>query len=285
MEVRELDRAPSLTPLYAKAVIGPLVPGGGDELPGHALAIEVVEVDRDRLAAYCRVCGFRIADRLPPTYLHVVAFPLALALMTERSFPFPLLGMVHIANRIEHRRGLGAGERPALRVWAENLRPHRRGRQLDLVAEATLDGAVRWREVSTYLHRGEGSGDGRRGDERDEPAGEVVAVWSVSGDIGRRYAEVSGDRNPIHLHGLAARPFGFSGAIAHGMWMKARCLAALEGRLPEDYAATAEFRSPLGIPGRARVRLASEDGGWRLALERPDGERTHMTGSISAGAA
>jgi MaoC dehydratase-like protein len=285
MEVRELDRAPSLTPLYAKAVIGPLVPGGGDELPGHALAIEVVEVDRDHLAAYCRVCGFRIADRLPPTYLHVVAFPLALALMTERSFPFPLLGMVHIANRIEHRRGLGAGERPALRVWAENMRPHRRGRQLDLVAEATLDGAVRWREVSTYLHRGEGSGDGRRGDERDEPAGEVVAVWSVPGDIGRRYAEVSGDRNPIHLHGLAARPFGFSGAIAHGMWMKARCLAALEGRLPEDYAATAEFRSPLGIPGRARVRLASEDGGWRLALERPDGERTHMTGSISAGAA
>src|SRR5919197_712173 len=116
MEVRELDRAPSLTPLYAKAVLGPLVPGGGDELPGHALAIEAVEVDRDHLAAYCRVCGFRIADRLPPTYLHVVAFPLALALMTERSFPFPLLGMVHIANRIELRRGLGAGERPALRV-------------------------------------------------------------------------------------------------------------------------------------------------------------------------
>jgi hypothetical protein len=62
-------------------------------------------------------------------------------------------------------------------------------------------------------------------------------------------------------------------------------LAALEGRLPEAYAATAEFRSPLGIPGRARLRLASEDGGWGLALERPDGARIHMTGSIAAGAA
>src|SRR5689334_19213586 len=127
MEVRELDRAPSLVPLYAKAVVWPFVPGGGAELPAHALAIAAVEVDRDHLAGYCRVCGFRIADRVPPTYLHVAAFPLALALMTERSFPFPLLGMVHIANRIEHRRGLGAGDRPALRVWAENLRSHRRG--------------------------------------------------------------------------------------------------------------------------------------------------------------
>jgi len=140
--------------------------------------------------------------------------------------------------------------------------------------------------VSTYLHRGEGSGDGGRGGgDRDEPAGEVVAIWSVPADIGRRYAEVSGDRNPIHLHGLAARPFGTHRAIAHGMWMKTRCLAALEGRLRDAYAATAEFRSPLGIPGRARLRLASDDGGWRLALERPDGERIHMTGSIAAGAA
>ena len=52
-------------------------------------------------------------------------------------------------------------------------------------------------------------------------------------DIGRRYGAVSGDRNPIHLYPLTARLFGFRRAIAHGMWTKARCLAALEGRLPE----------------------------------------------------
>ena len=32
-----------------------------------------------------------------------------------------------------------------------------------------------------------------------------------------------------------ARLFGFPRAIAHGMWTKARCLAALEGRLPDAY--------------------------------------------------
>ena len=284
MEVRELERIPSLAPLYAKALVGPVVPGSGGELPDHALAVASVDVDRDHLAAYCRVCGFALRDLLPPTYLHVLAFPLAMSLMCERSFPFPLLGMVHIANRIDHRRPLPAGAAPSLRVWAENLRPHRRGRQLDVVAEAELGGELAWREVSTYLRRGDPDGAPPAPRDEEEVAGEVAAVWSIPGDIGRRYAEVSGDRNPIHLHGLAARAFGFKGAIAHGMWMKARCVAALEGRLGDALVAGVEFRSPLGIPGRARLRLAAGEGAWRLALERPDGERVHMVGSVSPAA-
>jgi MaoC like domain len=273
---------PALPPLYAKALVGslPLVSGGGDGLPDHALEVEAVEIDRDRLAAYCRVCGFGLREtRVPSTYPHVLGFPLSMALMSERSFPFPLLGLVHIANRIEQRHPIAAAQRPSLRLWAENLRPHRRGRQLDLVTEARVDGEVVWREASTYLRRGEGGGDGDRSREADEPdRGEVAAVWPIPGDIGRRYAEVSGDRNPIHLHGLAARPFGFPGAIAHGMWMKARCLAALEGRTPDAVTASVEFRSPLRIPGRARFRLASRAGGFAFALERRDGERTHLVG-------
>lgn len=286
MEVRDLTSAPSMLPLYARALVGPLVPGGGSEVPDHAVELRRVAIDPIHLADYCHVCGFALRDRLPSTYLHILAFPLAMSLMTERSFPFPLLGTVHIANRIEHRRPVPVDAEPSLRVWVESLRPHRRGRQLDLVAEAALDGTLVWREVSTYLRRG-GGGEGqerRRQDERLEPSGEVAATWRIPGDVGRRYAAVSGDRNPIHLHGLAARPFGFGGAIAHGMWMKARCLAALDGRLPDAFETAVEFRSPLPIPGRARLRLGREDGGWRFALEPPDGERVHLVGTV-AGAA
>ena len=38
--------------------------------------------------------------------------------------------------------------------------------------------------------------------------------WRLPADQGRRYAAVSGDYNPIHLYGWAARPFGFKQPIA-----------------------------------------------------------------------
>ena len=275
METRELDSPPSLPPLYAKAGAGTAVPGRPDRPPGHALALPGAEIDGENLADYARVCGFSLRETLPPTYPHLLGFPLAMALMTERSFPFPLLGLVHIGNRIEQSRPIPVASRPAVKVWAENLRPHHKGRQIDLVTEVRLDGEVAWLEHSNYLRPGKGSGE-KPQSEAGLVGGETAAVWNVPGDIGRRYAGVSGDRNPIHLHGLTARLFGFPSAIAHGMWTLARSLATLDGRLGDRHTAQAEFRAPLRIPGKARLRLGGGDGDRRLALESPDGEHRHL---------
>ena len=258
---------------YAKAALGPVIPGRPDELPDERREREA-EIDRDHLAEYCKVCEFRVGDRLPPTYPHVLAFPLSMEIMTSRRFPFALLGLVHVGNRIEQRGPLTAEETLVLEVWTEDLRPHRRGRQFDVVAEARSDGELAWVSRSTYLRRGkEGEGDGERA---DPPPLEPAAVWRVPRNIGRRYAGVSGDQNPIHVNPLAARLFGFPGMIAHGMWMKARCLAALEGRLPDSFGVEVEFRRPLPIPGRAA--FAAGDG--RFALTTPDGEKPHLLGKV-----
>ncbi len=232
---------------YARILLGPLRVRRPDELPERVLTREGVAVDRAHLAAYDRVCGFRLRDELPPTYPHILAFPLALELMAG-PFPFSPLGVVHIGNRIEQHRPLRADERLDLRAWAEGLARHSRGRQFEVVVEAAVGGTVVWRERSTYLHREGDGGGGGRGDFEPPP---VRAIWRVADDIGRRYAAVSGDRNPIHLHPLAARAFGQKGTIAHGMWTKARCLAALEGTLPATFAVEVRFKTPLPVPSRA----------------------------------
>jgi acyl dehydratase len=292
LETRRLDSPPSLTPLYGRAALGVLPGGGGDDLPEFELELEGLEVDPRHLAEYCRVCGFTLRETLPPTYPHVLAFPLAMSLMTAREFPFALMGLVHVANRIEQVAPISLHTPLTLRVRAENLRDHPRGRQLDMVAEAENDGEILWRSWNTYLKRGGGSGERREQSPADPLAGApVAALWKVPGDIGRRYAGVSGDRNPIHLHGLAAKPFGFPGAIAHGMWMKARCLAFFDGHLPEAHVSEVDFRAPLRIPGRARLleRLLGPDGdpggrgsgGRAFGLESPDGERRHLNGRVT----
>lgn len=269
---------------YSRAVAR-LVPfvGGGEALPGDELAREQAAIDRDRLTAYQRVCGFRVSDRVPATFPHLLAFPLSMDLMTRLSFPFGVIGLVHVENEIAQRRPIGAQEPLDVRVRTANLRDHDRGRQFDVLAEAAVAGETVWTSRSTYLHRegngGRGGSSGSSGKERSEPP-PPSAVWAVPGDQGRRYAAVSGDSNPIHLHPLTARLFGFPRPIAHGMWLKARCLAALEGHLADGYTAAVRFKLPLLLPGKAAFTTATAGDAREFAVHDARSGKPHLSGTI-----
>jgi acyl dehydratase len=297
-ENRTLRGAPGAATLYPRAVAGslPLVGRlpligrrGSGALPGLALTLPDVALEPGRVADYARVCGFAIRDELPATYLHVLAFPLAMALMTDRSFPFGVLGLVHVANRIDHLRPVRLGERPALRVHAEGLRAHPKGRQFDVVAVATVEGQRVWEGRSTYLRQGAGGGDGtakggatkaadKAGERPAPPAPE--ALWTIPGDIGRRYGAVSGDRNPIHLHDLGAKVFGMPRAIAHGMWLKARCLAALDAELPPAFAVEVRFKRPVLLPATVGFSSVVTPGGRRFAVHDARRGAPHLEGGV-----
>ena len=251
-------------------------------LPDTQLRRSGIEIDRSQLAAYNRVCGFALSDTLPATYPHVLAFPLAIELMAARDFPFGVLGLVHVRNAIEHLRPLRANEPLDLLVWAENLAGHPRGRTVDVVAEGSVDGKPVWRDRSTYLQRE--SGGTKDSKDRKKPP-DPDAVWEVPGDTGRRYASISGDRNPIHLHPLPARLLGQPGAIAHGMWMKARCLAALQGKLPEAFAVEVAFKLPVVLPAKLAFASWRDGDQRRFALHDARSGKPHLTGSVSASAA
>jgi acyl dehydratase len=291
---RMLSSPPSLTPLYARAAVtGPL--HRGDALPESVYELVGQRIDAAHLAAYQRVCGFRVGDVLPPTYLHVLAFPLSVALMTEPAFPFPLVGLVHVANSITVARPVRLEEEVSFAVRAADLRPHAVGRQLDLLAEARVAGELVWSGRSTYLRRGKPAAGKPAAGERaagergaGEPAAKSVpaeappggAVLRVPEDVGRRYAGVSGDRNPIHLHPLTARLFGFRRAIAHGMWLKARTVATLEGRLPDAYTVEVAFKTPVFLPSSVAVATVRDGDGWLLDVRNARSGKPHLSGSI-----
>ena len=205
----------------------------------------------------------------------MLAFPLQLSLMTDPSFPFGAIGLVHIANRITQHRPIRAAERLGSMSGRRRSRTTPRGKQFSLLSEARVGDELVWEEVSTNLRRGGGakaqarpSGSDRRlyRSAEDLPA---TATWTLAGDLGRRYASVSGDYNPIHIHPLSARLFGFPSAIAHGMWTKARCLAALEPRLPDAFMVEVAFKRPILLPGQGRVLRGAEHGRDRFRGSRP----------------
>jgi hypothetical protein len=279
----ELAAIPAAGPLYRRAAVG-LTPGFGparraDRLPDQELVVRGVTVDRDHLTGYDRVCGFRLADALPPTYPHVLAFPLALRLMSAPEFPLPLVGLVHVANRITVHRRIDAAESLDLSVRAVDLRPHDRGRQFDVLCTASVGTEVVWRGVSTYLRRERGGAERARQERGEHPVPPAPsALWRVPPRVGRDYARVSGDRNPIHTSRIAARLFGFTRPIAHGMWSKARCLAALEGRLPDAYEVEVAFKLPLPLPGTVAFNAAPA---WTFGLHDAKRGRPYLVGEVS----
>jgi hypothetical protein len=276
MAITELSAPPRLATLYPKAVLSGFRRRGG-ELPDTAYALPGVRVDPSHLAAYNKVCGFRLADELPATYPHVLTFPMQIKLMAAGDFPFPLAGSVHVANRITQTRPLSLADELELRVHVANLRDHPRGKQFDMVSEALVGGDVVWTDVSTYLRRGS-SESSPKSERREPPA--ATASWRVPDDIGRRYGEVSGDRNPIHLHKLTAKMFGYPRAIAHGMWTKARCLAAFEGRLPDAFTVDVRFKTPVLLPSTVGFAAVPDGAGWRFELFGARNGKPHLAGFV-----
>ena len=259
-----------LVPLASKL---PFVAGGGGPIPERTLETTVTPKASD-VASYARVCGFDLKDTLPPTYPHIPAFALHMDLMTAGDFPFPAIGSVHLGNRITQHRPIGIGEELAISVRAGELKTHPKGKVFDLLTEVRVGEELVWDEASTILRRGGGSGNGSG----SEPKSARVplperAEWKLPGDLGRRYAGVSGDHNPIHLHPLTAKALGFPRAIAHGMWTKARCLAAL--RLPDAFTTEVAFKRPILLP--AKVTFASTDDQYEVRGR----DQLHLTGTVT----
>jgi MaoC like domain len=198
--------------------------------------------------------------------------------------------LVHVENRIVQHRRIGIGEELTITVHPTPLEPHPKGRTFSLVTEATSDGQAVWTSTSTMLRRGPGTKTPADGPQRrhigvseaHRQEGDLVAgaEWRLDGGLGRRYAAVSGDRNPIHMHSLSARALGFPRAIAHGMWTKARCLAALESRLPDAFAVDARFRKPILLPARVEFASATDDGGTDFAVRDAKRGTPHLDGHI-----
>ena len=181
-----------------------------------------------------------------------LVFPLQLALLTGEDFPFAAIGLVHIANRISQVRPATTDDVLDFEVSSRDPRPHPRGRQITVVTTASADGTEIWRAAMTLLSRGS-AGSGAASDDADAPdvpdeAPTGPQTWRLPSDLGRRYGAVSGDRNPIHLYDVTARPLGFKRHIAHGMWTHARCLAEIANRVPPAHTVDVVFKRPVRLP-------------------------------------
>lgn len=279
MPTRRYDDSPGLGSLYARTVKATLRKAEYEpDEDGLTLELPRATVDADHLASYRDVTGFSAGPTLPVTYPHILAFPLHLDLMSDPSFPYKPMGIVHLANTIKQVRPIPARAELSIKVRSGPERQHAKGTVFDVLSEVSHDGVVVWTDQTTLLSRGAGDSS-TKADLLPDLALEPTASWDLKGNLGRRYAAASGDRNPIHLFKLSAQAFGFPRQIAHGMWAKAAALASIErsSGLPEAFTARVDFRKPLLLPSRVWFAHHGDD----FALYDEKREVTHLIGKLS----
>jgi acyl dehydratase len=281
-----VDELPPPAKLYGRALPGLFRRPRSTALPALRLVRPNVRLEAEDIGRYARVCGFIPEQGVPLTFPHVLAFPLHLLLLTDPSFPWSALGLVHLANSVTLRRPLAAGQPLRIEVECGPLVPHQKGQAFTLHTRIYRRGEAVWEGDSVYLKRGVRSeGIASPSDPADAldthaPLLAREARWQLPAQLGRDYAKASGDFNPIHLHALSAKAFGFPRAIAHGMWTLARTLAALHpAKTLASGTARGDFKTPLYLPGDATLWSAAPAPTARdFEVRDLSGDRPHLRG-------
>lgn len=295
MSDQHFRELPKMHTTYAN-VIKSLLPSGdakAKQLPSSVYTVDQLVIDQANLRDYRKICGFMNDGRVPATYFAVLSQTLQMNMMAKPDFPFAMLGLVHLENSVTQHRVIFDTETVRMSVQLDNLRAHDKGQQFDFVTTVFVGEELVWQGVSTYLSRQKKSKQSPQAAKPKETITPVKLDASEGGlslpievqeDIGRRYAFVSGDFNPIHLHPLSARAFGFPKAIAHGMWTKARALAAIARsfELPAAYQVQVSFRQPVFLPSTIELVTDAPDAlGIEFGLYSKDGKKTHALGTIA----
>ncbi|AZA10714.1 MaoC/PaaZ C-terminal domain-containing protein [Corynebacterium gerontici] len=292
MQIQTLESVPELSALYRRAAVEALgAKRSADDDPQVGFRVEGLSIDVDHLASYCEATGFRLGNEAPMLYPYVLAFPLAILCMNHPTFPFAPMGVVHLANEIQQHRPLRVGEEFSAEVRAENLRPHRRGLLVDMITRVFVGEELVWEQNSTFLKVGakfsskaptavrtRGQDGARRLEAQVDRARTPEALLRFTPADVARYAEASGDKNPIHTSKLGAKLFGFPRTIAHGMFTLAAVLAGQEGRMGEAVRVRAEFHKPVLLPARVEV---IRNGDVLTVIKAGDHQKVHLVVEVS----
>jgi acyl dehydratase len=280
--------APTIAPAYLKIMLARKPSFVTDTVPRIEAVLERFAVDHRHLARYRKVCGERDSAQLPITYPHVLATPLHLAMIACEAFPVSLFGVVHLRNRIVQHRPLHVDDTGEIHAWLEGHRDTARGQELDLQTQVRVGSDIVWSETSTLLARRHDRSRAPRTREASLPTLEIpprqdvtTSTFIVAPAVGRQYARVSGDFNPIHIANVAARFFGFKRAIAHGMWSLARCAAEI-GTTAFSRPCTLDvaFKRPITFCARIVLESWMADQRMGFSLRDSEADRGHLLGSV-----
>jgi len=258
-------------------------------------SIKNITADPQHVNQFAEVCDFtKNSLYIPLPYPHILAAPLHYAILNHKSFPLKLLGLVHVKNSITQYRQIELQEIMDIDCYIEGFDNTPKGQVFHMQTRISIDDELVWEETCSFLARKKSKSKKTKTNTKtknkttltqDEMSDTQITSWEVPGNMGRRFAKVSGDVNPIHLTNISAKLFGFKKAIVHGVWSMSRTMAELEAKLDEKTLHNAirldvEFKLPVFLPTWVSLQTNQNTNGLSFLMKDSAGVKPHMAGSL-----
>ena len=272
---------PALPGMLARAVPTVVRKGQVDESLTSIRGIFVTQCEPEHISAFKAEFEGLVSD-YPLTFFYLLAQRAHLAMMLDKQFPWPILGMVHVANKMEWLGDYHPNLPLQLHVEIqipERAATRKRVRPMYIV-EFIQQGHCILRCESTYQVGGGNKASANR--RMQSPSLELsqwqqLDIWHLDQASGRRYARLSGDYNPIHLHPWLSRWFGFNQPIIHGMYSVARIQADIERHFAKPVSSMdVVFKRPLALPNQAVSHIQASTA--KLCVTDSRGEKSYLDG-------
>lgn len=199
--------------------------GLNTELVGKDYGTSTFEVTADHIERYARATNDENERYLggaevvaPPVFPVVPAFNSFMTAAMDPELGADLLRLVHAAEEHVFHKPIKAGDVLTVAAVLESVEQKETGETFTVKGtETNQDGVVVAEVRGTMFIRGSGSGS--RSAAPSEQQRDVVyeETTKVDDDQTYRYAEASGDHNPIHVDENTAKMAGLPGIILHGM--------------------------------------------------------------------
>ncbi|MDT0595817.1 MaoC family dehydratase [Glaciecola petra] len=295
--------------LYAQAAVHKpsVVAGQVPVLPNSSLT-KTLNIDAKHCNHYNQLTHWRphLAALVHPNYAQTLSLSMQLEMMVASDFPFKPIGLVHLANQIHINFLPEQDARLTLKTSFGKLCWHKRGWVIEVITHAYIGTDLALTGKSYYLSRAKHALNAQQLAVLVQPLPQWIAdginahnlnhtqetenKLDFSDDIGRKYARISGDYNPIHLHPYTAKLLGFKRAIAHGMFSKAWALSILakqHSAFKSEYCINVLFSQPIVLP--LNTKLVSQIDSslhnskhllFNLHSEKRKKQRIHLLGSL-----
>ena len=205
-------------------------------------------------------------ERLLPSYAFVLGYRFLGQLLLQANIPSKLAGLIHLSSQFTYVSEHDFSKDCDVEVTLTGFRQSSKGILYSFKTVLFQRGIKTLENTNMVLDKSPHykSNKAKSKGNWEQASYDVIAKLPVTIDTAWRYAKLSGDFNPIHLHKLSAKALGLPNALIHGMYNSHWSLAQLDTSMLKNWQSIkVGFNRPCYLPSNISL-VALESGEYGL---------------------